>query len=167
MLDANSSQTLFVSSVFTLTLNAQNQNKVGIGYSSSNFHVYYDGFPVGLIRIPRFFQPAHSNNVSVETRVLLRCVNLSKITSAVSLQDKSRENIAQMKILGDVRAHLWVFHTSLLEIKVGVDCDINIDLSKISFTNEIFISKGIKNHLASFLKNSNIMSMNCALAFYI
>lgn len=109
-LDAYSGSVLFVSSVLTLTLNAQNPNKVGLRYSPSRLSVYHEGLPIGAIRVPGFFQPAHSNNVSVRTRVLFHCVNLSQIVAG--------KDIIEMNILGDVRAQLWVFHMTLLRMKV-------------------------------------------------
>lgn len=117
-LNAYSGSTLFVSSVITLTLNAQNHNKVGIWYSPSHLEALYDGLPIGTIRIPGFLQPAHSSNVSMQTRVLFPCVNASQIVAEASLQEDSRKNMFQMKIVGDVGAHLLVFHIILLKIKV-------------------------------------------------
>lgn len=117
-LDAYSGSVLFVSSVLTLTLKAQNPNKIGLRYSPSRLSIYHEGLPIGVIRVPGFFQPAHSNNVSVQTRVLFPCVNVSEIVAGLSLQDGSRKDQIEMNILGDVRAQLWVFHMALLRIKV-------------------------------------------------
>jgi hypothetical protein len=118
-MDVYSGSVLFVSSVITLTLNAQNPNKVGLRYSPSRLNVYYEGVPIGVIRVPGFFQPAHSNNVSVRAKVLFHCVNVSQLVAGASLQDGSRKkDIIQMNILGDVRAQLWVFHMTLFKIKV-------------------------------------------------
>lgn len=106
--------TLFVSSVITLTLNSQNPNKLGIRYSPSRLRVYFEGIPIGTIRVPGFLQPSHSYNVTVPTRVLFQCVNVSHV-----LSEASHENIIQMKILGDVKAQLVAFHIiNLLKIKV-------------------------------------------------
>ena len=65
-----------------------------------------------------FIQPAHSNNVSVPTRVLFECVNVSQIVDGASLHDGSRKDMIQMNILGDVRAQLLVLHMAFLKIKV-------------------------------------------------
>nr|KYP72034.1 hypothetical protein KK1_011321 [Cajanus cajan] len=74
--DDRSNVTLLVSSVISLTLNAENHNKFGIGFSSSRFLVYHEGLYIGTIRIHWFFQPPHSEHVSVPSRVLI------KVTSA-------------------------------------------------------------------------------------
>lgn len=88
-IDDRSNLTLLVSSVISLTLNAENHNKFGIGFSSSRFLVYHEGLHIGTIRIPWFFQPPHSENVSVPSRVLLQSVNLTKIVANTSLQEIS------------------------------------------------------------------------------
>lgn len=110
--------TLFVSSVITLTLNAQNPNKVGIRYSSSRLHIYHEGLPIGTIRVPGFLQPAHSYDMTVPTRILFECVNVGHILAEASLKEDSKKNIIQMKILGDIKAHLLAFQITLLKIKV-------------------------------------------------
>ena len=117
-LDTYSDSFLFVSSVITLTLNAQNPNKFGLRYSSTRLGLYYEGLPIGVIRVPGFIQPVHSNNVSVPTRVLFECVNVSQIVDGASLHDGSRKDMIQMNILGDVRAQLLVLHMAFLKIKV-------------------------------------------------
>lgn len=117
-LDTYSDSFLFVSSVITLTLNAQNPNKFGLRYGSTRLGLYFEGLPIGVIRVPGFIQPAHSNNVSVPTRVLFDCVNVSQIVDGASLHDGPRKDMIQMNILGDVRAQLLVHHMAFLKIKV-------------------------------------------------
>ncbi|XP_040998950.1 uncharacterized protein LOC121244801 isoform X2 [Juglans microcarpa x Juglans regia] len=158
-LDAYSGSVLFVSSVLTLTLNAQNPNKVGLRYSPSRLSVYHEGVPIGAIRVPGFFQPAHSNNVSVRTRVLFHYVNLSQIVAG--------KDIIEMNILGDVRAQLWVFHMTLLRMKVALDCDIDIDYRELALKNEVDAKRVVQNHhFASFPTNSKFIFRKCALALY-
>lgn len=164
-LNAYSGSTLFVSSVITLTLNAQNHNKVGIWYSPSHLEALYDGLPIGTIRIPGFLQPAHSSNVSMQTRVLFPCVNASQIVAEASLQEDSRKNMFQMKIVGDVGAHLLVFHIILLKIKVALECDINIDYREL--TNKYEFYNTIEAFHASFPSYQKTLFMNCTLALYI
>ncbi|BFG24085.1 hypothetical protein CerSpe_103590 [Prunus speciosa] len=165
-LEAYSDSTLFLSSAITLTLNAQNPNKVGIWYSPSHLKVLDDGLPIGTIRIPGFLQPAHSSNVSVEIRALFPCLNVSQIVAEASLQDDSRKNMFQMKIVGDVEAHLWLFHIILLKIKVALECNISVDYKELTMKNEVYTT-GVKHHTASFPTNSDTIFINCALAFYI
>lgn len=180
-LNAYSGSTLFVSSVITLTLNAQNHNKVGIWYSPSHLEALYDGLPIGTIRIPGFLQPAHSSNVSMQTRVLFPCVNASQIVAEASLQEDSRKNMFQMKIVGDVGAHLLVFHMILLKIKVcsifrhnkqslfmhpvALECDINIDYREL--TNKYEFYNTIEAFRASFPSYQKTLFMYCTLALYI
>jgi hypothetical protein len=135
-LDAYSGSVLFVSSVMTLTLNAQNPNKVGLRYSPSRLNVYYEGVPIGVIRVLGFFQPAHSNNVSVRTRVLFHSVNVTQLVAGASLQDWSRKDIIQMNILGDIRVQLLVFDMNFLKIKV---CSMASHFAKIYEALHIFI----------------------------
>lgn len=128
-LDVYSNSTLFVSSVVSLSLNAQNPNKVGIRYSRSRLRILNEGLVIGLIRVPEFFQPPHSTNVSVPTRVLFQCVNVSQILSSVSFssQDDDDDNdsthsIAKMRISGDVKAYVRLFHITLPKVKVRTIC---------------------------------------------
>lgn len=114
----NSNSTLLVSSVASLILNAQNHNKIGIKYSPSLLHLYHGGIPIGLIRVPGFYQPAYSDNVNVTTQISLPCVNVTQIFSEGLSQDKARRNIVQMKILGDIRLQLLLSHLTLPKIKV-------------------------------------------------
>ncbi|KAM0956313.1 hypothetical protein ACFX2A_025105 [Malus domestica] len=170
-LNAYSGSTLFLSSVITLSLNASNPNKFGIWYSPSRLETLslHDGLPIGTIRIPGFLQPAYSSNVSFETRILFPCVNVSQIVAEASLQDGSRKNMFQIKIVGDVGAHLLVFHIILLKIKIALECDLNIDYKELTMKNEVYTIGGIKNHIASFPTdtNANTFFINCSLALYI
>ncbi|KAL4625192.1 hypothetical protein ACB092_05G007000 [Castanea dentata] len=166
-LDTYSDSFLFVSSVITLTLNAQNPNKFGLRYSSTRLGLYYEGLPIGVIRVPGFIQPAHSNNVSVPTRVLFDCVNISQIVDGASLHDGSRKDMIQMNILGDVRAQLSVHHMAFLKIKIALDCDINVDYREfITIKNEVNITRVVNDQFASFPNISEFISMKCALSFY-
>lgn len=112
--------TMFVSSVITLTLNAHNPNKLGIRYSPARLHLYFEGLPIGTIRVPGFLQPAHSYNMTVPTRVLFQCVNVSHVVAEASRssRDEYTKSVIQMKILGDIKAQLLAFHVTLLKIKV-------------------------------------------------
>lgn len=171
-LNAYSGSTLFVSSVITLTLNAQNHNKVGIWYTPSHLEALYDGVPIGTIRIPGFLQPAHSSNVTMQTRLLFPCVNASQIVTEASLQEDSRKTMFQMKILGDVGAHLLVFHIILLKIKVSSIlmhsyCDPQprtvLYISMQGF--EFLIFESISSILSIWLFNHN--SYSCRLVWSV
>lgn len=113
----NKTLTLILSSVLSLTLNAENHNKFGIGFSSMRFGVYHEDVHIGTIRIPRFFQPPHSNDVVVQTRVLLEDVNVTKILGNVT-SSQSGDHDLGIKILGDAKAHIWLLRINFLDIKV-------------------------------------------------
>ncbi|XVF27134.1 hypothetical protein REPUB_Repub14bG0080400 [Reevesia pubescens] len=100
-LNVYSNSTLFVSSVASLVLNASNPNKIGLRYSPSRFQLYLEGLPIAVIRVPEFFQPAHSNNISLRTRVLVPCVNVSQVLGGGWLQDQQRQNIVPMQVSVD------------------------------------------------------------------
>ncbi|XP_062087927.1 NDR1/HIN1-like protein 10 [Humulus lupulus] len=160
--------TLFISSVITLTLNAQNPNKVGIRYSPSQLHVYHEGLPIGSIRVPGFLQPACSYNMTVPTRVLFQSVNVSHILAVASMQENSKKNMIQMKIMGDVKTHLLAFHITLLKIKVALECDIDVDVKQLSIQTEVSRIKRVNDHMASlFPTSAQTIFRKCALAFYI
>ncbi|KAK1358557.1 hypothetical protein POM88_051813 [Heracleum sosnowskyi] len=64
-LDVYSNSTLYVSSVVSLSLNAQNPNKIGMKYSRSRMHIFSEDIIIGSIRVPEFYQPAHSTNIRI------------------------------------------------------------------------------------------------------
>lgn len=117
-----SNSTLFVSSVLSLSLNAQNPNKVGIRYSSSRLRILNEGIVIGLIRVPQFYQPPHSTNISVATRVLVECVNVTQIASAISFSSQAKDDtdhsIGKMRVSGDIKAYVRLFHLTLPKLKV-------------------------------------------------
>ncbi|CAK9149672.1 unnamed protein product [Ilex paraguariensis] len=168
-LDVYSGSTLFVSSVVSLTLNAQNPNKVGIRYSPSRLHVLNEGLVIGMIRVPGFYQPASSNNVSLQMRGFFQCVNISRILSGVSPQDDmTNTSIFQLRLFGDITARLHVFHFNLPKIKVAMDCDIDIDYRQLTFSNEISSMRGVLGHIAyNFPISSQTFAKKCSMAVYI
>ncbi|KAJ4837543.1 hypothetical protein Tsubulata_028094 [Turnera subulata] len=166
-LSARSSSTLFVSCLASLILNAQNHNKIGIKYTSSRLHIYHEGIPIGLVRIPGFYQPAHSDNVGVATQVSLPCINVTQIFEGSSSKEKARKNVVQMKLIGDIGLHLLLFHLTLPKIKVALECDIGFNYSELAFTNAFFAIKVVEDHIASFPVNSGSFTKNCSLALNI
>ncbi|XP_057772990.1 NDR1/HIN1-like protein 6 isoform X2 [Salvia miltiorrhiza] len=116
-----SSQNLVVSSVFALNLKADNPNKVGLSFEASRFYVLSQGLVVGLIRIPQFHQPPLSKNVSVQTRVLFECVNVSEIMDRNSRKYQSSKGASDdIRILGDVSAQVRIFNIVLPKIKFSL-----------------------------------------------
>ncbi|GMI82177.1 hypothetical protein HRI_001887000 [Hibiscus trionum] len=158
-----SNSTLFVSAVASLVLNASNPNKIGLRYSPSRLRLYSEGLPMAVIRVPGFFQPAHSNNVSLTTRVIIPFVNVSQV---LGLQDQQGQNIVPMKLSGDIRVNLHFSHITLPKIKVALDCDINLEFRELAFLNEVYINTTKDLH-ASFSNESKSLLKKCALAIYI
>ncbi|KAK6911813.1 Late embryogenesis abundant protein, LEA_2 subgroup [Dillenia turbinata] len=162
--DTLSGSLLYVSSVLSLTLLAQNPNKVKLTYHPSRLHVFYQGIRIGVISVPGFDQPAHSSNISIHARALLSCVNLIPIIAG-------RKTIIQMQILGDITAHLHLLRIITLRIKVlslnmsltvsltveylsvinvALDCDLSADKRSLAllFSNIIHttITKILQDH---------------------
>lgn len=110
-LSAYSNSTLFISSILSLTLNAQNPSKVGLKFSPSRLYLYHKQLPLlGVIQVPAFFQPPQSNHTSVVTQILVRCVDVSRVISGDSTQGLSSKKVIQIKMLGDIRVHVLLFH---------------------------------------------------------
>ncbi|KAK8551338.1 hypothetical protein V6N13_119807 [Hibiscus sabdariffa] len=158
-LNVYSNSTLFVSAVASLVLNASNPNKISLRYSSSRLKLYSEGLPVVVILIPGFFQPAHGKNVSLTTRVLIHCVNVSQVLSGGWLQDQQGQNIVPM--------NLHFLHVTLPKIKVALDCDMNFEYRDLEFLNEVYNTKTAKDLFASFSNGSKSFLKKCALAIYI
>ncbi|KAJ7011489.1 hypothetical protein NC653_001810 [Populus alba x Populus x berolinensis] len=157
-LDAYSNSTLLISSVVSLLLNAQNHNKVGIKYSPSRLHIFHQGIPIGLIRVPQFYQPAHSDNVGLTAQISLPRLNVSRIFDQGVSKEKARKNVVQMKILGDARLHLLLSHLTLPKIKVALECDIVFNYKEFSFKDELFSMKVVQDLIASFPVKSESVS---------
>ncbi|XVF25277.1 hypothetical protein REPUB_Repub13aG0199200 [Reevesia pubescens] len=166
-LNVYSNSTLFISSVASLVLNASNPNKIGIRYSPSRFQLYLEGLPIAVIRVPGFFQPAHSNNVSLRTRVLVPCVNVSQVLGGGWLQDRQGQNIVPMKLSGDTKVNLHFLRITLPRIKVALDCEINFEYRELAFLNEAYSNKAAQNLVASFSNDSQSFVKKCTLAIYI
>lgn len=101
---------------------------------------------IGVIRVPGFFQPAHSNNVSVRIRALFHCLNVSQLVAGASLQDGSRKDIIQINILGDVRAQLWAFHMNLLKINSFTATCLYFSGYQINSRNQSCCKAEVLNH---------------------
>lgn len=111
--DVSDSSTLFVSLVASVTLIAQNPNRIGIKYDFSRLKILNDGLVIGLIRTPEFYQPARSHNVSVELNLVFECLDITTIVSGVDTNNLS------IKVLGDIGVRLRVRQIKLPKIKVG------------------------------------------------
>ncbi|XP_068663054.1 NDR1/HIN1-like protein 6 [Aristolochia californica] len=128
-LNSTSTSTVYVSSVVLFAFLAENPNKIGIKYSPSEIYFLYGGIPVGVAHVPKFYQPAHSKNVSVQSELVLQNVNLTQMATAM-------DPVLEFRIAGDIRARFCLLRLTLPVIKVALDCQIDIDYRKI-------LSKGI------------------------
>lgn len=108
----------YASSVFYLVFNAENPNKVGIRYSPSQLCVLYRGIPVGAAEVPEFYQPAHSKNVSVQTRATFDRVNVSQIASRDPSKGHTGNSLVMIRVTGDIKALVRILHVTLPRIKV-------------------------------------------------
>lgn len=107
--------TVYASGDVVLNLKAENPNKVGIRYSSTEFCVFYKGLPVGVAKVPHFYQPAHSKNVSLRAWVNFERVNVGEIVNGGELMGSS--NFC-FQVAGDIKARLFVLSTTSPMIKV-------------------------------------------------
>ncbi|XP_038899414.1 NDR1/HIN1-like protein 13 [Benincasa hispida] len=150
-----------LSSVFTLTLNSQNPNKIGIKYSPARLLLIYDGTAViGTIRVPEVFQPARSVDQSVRTRLLLHQFDVDLLETI--------QEFVEMKIIGDVGVELFVLHMAVIKMKVALKCDVDVDYRKLNFREEILGNGAtVEKALDSIPSNSKPMSTNCGVAFYL
>ncbi|KAF9689832.1 hypothetical protein SADUNF_Sadunf01G0133500 [Salix dunnii] len=149
---AYSNSTLLISSAVSMLLNAQNHNKVGIKYSPSRLHIFHQGIPIGLIRVPQFYQPAHSDNVGLTAQISLPRINVTQFFDQGVSKEKARKKVVQMKVLGDARLHLQFSHLTLPKIKVALECDIDFNYTEFAFKDELFSMKVVQDLL---LKSSN------------
>ncbi|KAJ0695232.1 hypothetical protein HanPI659440_Chr15g0617861 [Helianthus annuus] len=111
--DVSDSSTVFLSLVAYVTLISHNPNRVGIRYDFSRLKILDHGVAVGMLRIPEFYQPARSHNVSIRIDILFQRLDISTIMSGGQTRN------FPIKVLGDIGVHLWVLHIKLPKIKVG------------------------------------------------
>ncbi|XP_060206633.1 uncharacterized protein LOC132634392 [Lycium barbarum] len=167
---SNSGSDPLFSSVVCLTLIAQNPNKVGIRYRPTRFHVFNGGVVIGMIQVPAFYQPPHSNNLTLEARAIFYCVNVTQILSNISLQQKgSTKSIILASMLGDVAAQVKLLNVNLPKVKLAVECDINIDQNHIELSNQFVYSlKAAKYNTISLPMNiKGTFSNKCSASIYI
>ncbi|XP_016499933.1 uncharacterized protein LOC107818432 isoform X1 [Nicotiana tabacum] len=170
VLNNSGSGGLLFSSVISLTLVAQNPNKVGLRYRSTRFHVFNEGVVIGMIQVPAFYQPPCSNNLTLETRVIFYCVNVTQILSNISLQQKSStKSVTLASILGDVAAQVKLLNVNLPKVKLAVECAINIDQNYIKLSNQVVYSvKAAKYSTLSLPMNiKGTFSNKCSASIYI
>ncbi|KVI05806.1 Late embryogenesis abundant protein, LEA-14, partial [Cynara cardunculus var. scolymus] len=115
--DVSESSTLFLSLVASVTLIAENPNRIGLKYDFSRLQILKDGLVIGLIRTPEFYQPARSHNVSVEMNLVFQCLDITTIMSGVDTANFS------IKVLGDIGVRLRVLQIKLPKMKAHFDAN--------------------------------------------
>ncbi|XP_076881867.1 uncharacterized protein LOC143530128 [Bidens hawaiensis] len=140
--DVSDSSNVFLSLVASVTIVSRNPNRVGIRYDFSRLKILDNGLVVGMIRIPEFYQPPRSHNVSIQVDILLQRVDLSTVMSGAKTSD------FPIKVLGNIELRLWVLQIKLPKIKVGLDCDVAVDSRYLISTDEILSLKAVKNRIA-------------------
>ncbi|KAF3792258.1 hypothetical protein EJ110_NYTH00347 [Nymphaea thermarum] len=140
-LEESSTSDLYLSSNLSLMLNAWNNNKFGIGYDPSRYSVLYRGIPIGVGQMPSFYQPEHSQNVSVEMQFVLNRLNLRQVAKEGFLNNFTSTNgLVQMRVIGSVRAHARILHINLPKVKVAVDCQIDVSYEDIVLNERAYES---------------------------
>ncbi|XP_076887542.1 uncharacterized protein LOC143537719 [Bidens hawaiensis] len=112
---------------------AKNDNKVGIKYEVSTFHIMYRGIPLGRGTVPGFYQPAHSVR-QVQTTVTVDRVNLLQADAADLIKDVSLYDRVELRIMGDVRAKIRIVGLTSPAVQVSIDCTIAISPRKQSLS---------------------------------
>ncbi|KAD2806286.1 hypothetical protein E3N88_39663 [Mikania micrantha] len=145
--DVSDSSTMFISLVASITLISQNPNIVGIKYDFSRLKILNNGLVVGMIRIPEFYQPARSHNVSIQIDILFQHTDISAIVSG------AKTSSFPIRVSGDIGTNIWV----------SLQCDVAVDWRYITSTNEIFSFTAVKNQIAHFDANSLAFSKKCSI----
>ncbi|WOK95830.1 hypothetical protein Cni_G04537 [Canna indica] len=107
------------SAMVSLVFVAQNPNKIGIRYSSSELGLVYDSSSMGLIKVPTFFQPAHSTNVSVLIQVFFKAINIVELITEKLTESSSTAS----------------------DFELFLDCEISAKLSDIAMSRVLTSSK--------------------------
>ncbi|KAM3245827.1 hypothetical protein P3L10_007594 [Capsicum annuum] len=160
------------SSVVCLTLTAQNPNKVGIRYKPTRFQVFNDGLVIGMIQVPAFYQPPRTYNLTLETRLIFYCVNVTQILSSISLKHNSsiKSVVTIASLFGDVVAQVKLLNVNLPMVKLAVECAINIDQNDIKLSNQmvIYSLKAAKHNTIPLPMNiRGSLSNKCSASIYI
>lgn len=107
---SSSTKEVFVScSAAPLLFITQNPNKLGISYSPSELGILYENIPVGTLDVPKFYQPAHSKNVTVIMYVSIQQFNLSRLINGTH---------AEVQITGGIGVQGHILNFPLPRIKV-------------------------------------------------
>ncbi|MCD7465659.1 hypothetical protein HAX54_001692 [Datura stramonium] len=123
-----------------------------------------------MIQVPAFYQPPHSNNLTLETRAIFYCVNVTQILSNISIQqNSSTKSVTLASIFGDVAAQVKLLNVNFPKLKLAVECAINIDQNYIKLSNQMIYSlKAAKHNTISLPMNiGGSFSNKCSACIYI
>ncbi|KAH0460422.1 hypothetical protein IEQ34_011085 [Dendrobium chrysotoxum] len=144
-LDTSSGKGVYLqASTASLLFVAQNFNKFGIRYSPSNFGMIYESNPVGVVKVPGFYQPPNGTNVTVIMHVMLERVNISRFINAKTGNNRgnsSEGNQIEVQIVGIVRARIHVINFSFPMMKFSLDCSIKVDYGAETFSKGAMFMK--------------------------
>lgn len=106
-------------SVASLVFSTQNPNKFGIRYSSSFLKVLYANNSIGMIKVPSFYQPPKTRNVTVFMHLLFKQLNLSQAVNEEMMAIPGKQNSRlEIQINGAIRAQTHVLNFPLPRIHV-------------------------------------------------
>ncbi|XP_020519679.1 uncharacterized protein LOC110006795 isoform X2 [Amborella trichopoda] len=123
-LEAKSSSDICFSSNLSLGIIARNPNMVGIKYGPSEFSILFQGLPIGVAKIPAFYQHAHSEKMHVHSQVVLHHLNLHKMFIKGFMEEFSKGHLVDWRLVGDIEAGLRLW--GLTFPKVAIDCIITV-----------------------------------------
>lgn len=112
-----SSAATYLSLNISLLFTASNPNKVGIKYSPADLYVMYKGVPLGVARVPAFFQPAHSLS-SFSAGVAVDRLDVSMVNAADLVRDAAVNDRVDLNVVGDVAARIRVLGINSPKVKV-------------------------------------------------
>ncbi|XP_074558328.1 uncharacterized protein LOC141814290 [Curcuma longa] len=152
------------STMLVLFFVAQNPNKLGIRYSSSELGLVYDSNNMGLIKVPTFFQPAHSTNVSVLVHVFFKRIDVAEIVSEHTSESSSSLSDLEVRVFGGIHVRAHIFNFQLFKTQVFLDCLISAKLTDIALSKVFTAAKSRKAFLLSSLPH---LTQKCSLALCI
>lgn len=117
------------SAMVSLLFVAQNPNMFDIRFGSSELGLVYGSNNMGLIKVPTFFQPAQSTNISVLVHVFFEVMDLGEIVN--EMQSLASPEV-EVRIFGAIKAWPHVLNFALPKIKVTFS---NIFMSKTTERN--------------------------------
>lgn len=114
---------VYLSLNITLIFSAINPNKAGIEYSATDLQCFYKKTLLGVAKVPRFYQPAHSHT-TLKALVVVDRLNILQAASADLLKDVSVNDKVPLTINGPVYARVRLLGINSPRVEVFVNCQI-------------------------------------------